>query len=138
MDASVVASWVIQGEPYQQNALKLKEDHLLGKISLSAPAVIAQEVGNALWKGVKLKRIAEADAREALQSLDDMKIELHDLFWSQISDTLRIASKLDLTVYDAAYLFISNKTKACVVTGDNKMYEKAKKDFRISHIKSYM
>ena len=138
MDASVVAKWVLPGEPYQENAVKLKEDHVSGVAFLSAPAFITQEVGNALWRAVKLGRIVEEDAQDALEALNDMGIELHELNWTQISQELSIACKLDLTIYDASYLLLSERLKASFITADNKLYEKSKKHFGLLHVKNYL
>jgi predicted nucleic acid-binding protein len=137
VDASVVAKWVLPGEPYQENAVKLKEDHVSGVAFLSAPAFIIQEVGNALWRAVKLGRIVEEDAQDALEALNDMRIELHELNWTEISQGLRIACKLDLTIYDASYLLLSEKLKASFITADNKLCEKSKKHFGLLHVKNY-
>jgi len=138
VDASVVAKWVLPGEAYQENALKLKEDHISGKASLSAPAFITQEVANALWRAVKMARTTEEDAQGALEALNDMRIELHELDWAHISQGLSIACKLDLTVYDATYLFLSDRMKADLITADNKLYEKSRKHFGVLHIKKYL
>ena len=138
MDASVVAKWVLPGEPYQENAVKLKQDYVSGITSLSAPAFITSEVGNALWRAVKLGRIIEEDAQEALKALNDMRIELHESDWVQASQGLSIACKLDLTIYDASYLALTDKTKAQFITADNKLYEKAKKHFGVLHLKNYL
>ena len=138
MDASVVAKWVLPGEPYQENAVKLKQDFVSGIASLSAPAFITSEVANALWRAVKLGRITEEDAQEALKALNDMRIELRESDWVQASRGLSIACKLDLTIYDASYLSLIDKTKAQFITADNKLYEKAKKHFGVLHLKNYL
>jgi predicted nucleic acid-binding protein len=137
VDASVVAKWVLPGEPYQENSIKLKNDHVLGLVKLCAPTFLVQEVANALWRAVKLRRLSEEDAKEALNSMNDMKIELYDLDWAQASQALEIACKLNLTLYDASYLFLANKMKARFITADNKMYEAAKAHFEILSVKDY-
>jgi predicted nucleic acid-binding protein len=65
VDASVVAKWVLPGEPYQENAVKLKEDFASGTAELCAPSFITQEVANSFWRAVKLGRLSEEDAQEA-------------------------------------------------------------------------
>lgn len=138
MDASVIAKWVLPGEPYQEKALRLKEDHVSGLIELSAPSVIVQEVANALWRATKPKRISEADAKEALKALNDMRIELHELNWAQTAQALSIACDLDLTIYDTSYVFLANELKIPFVTADKTLYETAKKRCKILHIKDYL
>jgi len=137
VDASVVAKWVLPGEPNQENAVKLKDDHVLGLVELHAPAFIVEEVANALWKATKLKRLSQQDSQEALNALNDMKIELHELDWAQAAQTLEIACKYDSALYDASYLFLANEIKAQFITADNKLYETVKDHFRVLNIKDY-
>lgn len=137
MDASVVAKWVLPVEMYQENALKLRNDNTSGKAELFAPTILSAEVANALWRAVKLKRLSEEDAQEALTTLGDTKIALCELDWSQISKVLKIACMLDSAIYDAAYLFLSDKIDAQLVTSDTKLYEKAKENFNVLHIRDY-
>jgi predicted nucleic acid-binding protein len=106
-------------------------------VELCAPSFIAVEVANALRRAINLERISEKDAQEALEALGDMKIELQETNWIQASDELNIACKLNLTVYDASYLLLASKTKTSLITADEKLYEKAKRHFRITHIKDY-
>ena len=137
MDASVVAKWVLPVEMYQENALKLRDDHVSERAELFAPTILTAEVANALWRAVKLKRLTEEDAQEALKTLGDTKITPYELDWSQISQVLKIACMLDSAIYDAAYLFLSDKIEAQLVTSDTKLYEKAKEHFHVLHIKDY-
>ncbi len=138
MDASVAAKWVLSGEPFEENAIKLKEDHLSGIAEICSPSLIVLEVANALWKAIKLSRILEEDAHEALSVLDNLGISLHELNWTEVSQGLNMASKLNLTIYDASYIFLSEKMKAQLITADDKLFEKAKKHFRVLHIKDYL
>lgn len=138
VDASVIAKWILPGEPYQENAVRLKEDYVSGIAELYAPSFIVEEVANALWRAIKLERISKEDAQETLKALNNMRIELHELNWAQASQELSIACKLDLTVYDATYLFLTNKIKARLITADKKLYETAKERFRILHVKDYL
>jgi len=138
VDASVVAKWILSGEPYQENTAKLKEDFVAGQVELCAPALVVNEVANALWRAIKLGRITENDAKEALKALGEMKIELYQSCWNEACQELSIACKLGLTVYDAAYLFLAEKTRASLITADEKLYESAKAHFRILHIKDYL
>jgi predicted nucleic acid-binding protein len=128
----------LPGEPFQDKALRLKEDHVSGLAALSAPCVIVQEVANALWRATRLKRISEADAKEALKALNDMRIELHYLNWAQTAQALSIACDLDLTIYDTSYVFLANELKVPLVTADKTLYDIGRKRFRILHIKDYL
>ena len=72
-----------------------------------------------------------------MKALNNLHINFHELNWSDISKVLNIAIKTDLTVYDAAYLFVSEKMNAQVITADDKMYQKGKGQFRVLHLKDY-
>jgi predicted nucleic acid-binding protein len=138
LDACVVVKWVLPGEPYEENALRLKENYLSGIDTVRAPSLMVHEVANSLWKAIKQRRITQEDAHEALKTLDNLNISLHELNWSEISTVLTIASKTDLTIYDASYLFLSEKMQAQVITADDKMYQKAKGQFKVLHLKDYV
>ena len=99
---------------------------------------VTQEVGNALWRATKLGRITETDAQDALEALNDMRIQLSELTWTQVSKGLGIACKLEIAIYDAAYLFLSEKSKTKFITADDKLYEKSKRHFEVLHIKNYV
>jgi predicted nucleic acid-binding protein len=137
VDASIIVKWILPGEPYQEAAVKIKEDFVYGLLELIAPNFIVEEVANALWRAIKLERISEKDAKEALEALGDMGIKLHETSWVQASQELNVACKLNLTVYDASYLILAEKTKTSLITADEKLCEKAKQHFRITHIKDY-
>lgn len=106
-------------------------------MELCAPNFIIEEVANALWRAIKLERISEKDAKMALEALGDMKIELHETNWVQASHELNLACKLNLTVYDASYLLLTNKTKTSLITADEKLYLNSKRHFKVTHIKEY-
>jgi predicted nucleic acid-binding protein len=129
--------WVLSGEPYEENSVRLKKDYLEGSINLIAPSLLAQEVANSLWKAQKQGRVLQDDAQEALQNLQGMRIKLHEFNWTEISEALNIAYKLNLAIYDSTYLLLSDKWKTQMVTADDQLYEKAKKEFQLLHIKNY-
>jgi len=137
VDASVIAKWILPGEAYQENAVRLKEDLVSGLTDLCAPSLIVEEVANTLWRAIELERISEKDAEEAVNALNDMRIELHETNWTQACQELNIACNLDLTVCDASYLLLVDRTKSSLITADQKLYEKAKELFKIIHVKEY-
>ncbi len=137
IDASVIAKWVLSGEPYEENSDRLKKDYLAGTINLIAPSIAVQEVANSLWKATTRGRILQEDAQEALKNLHGMRIELHEFNWAEISEAIGIACKLNLAIYDSTYLLLSEKLNTQLVTADDQLYQKAKEDFKLMHIKNY-
>ena len=138
VDASVVVKWVLHGEQEEENALKLKSDHVSGVAPLFAPSFLVSEVGNSLWKAVRQKRLIQESAHEALETLRNLNIVLHELSWSEISSVLKIAGETGLTVYDASYLYVSKQINAQIITADDKMYQKSKGRYNIMLLKDYL
>lgn len=138
LDASVAVKWVLSGELYDENAAKVKDDFVSNVSELCAPSLIMHEVANSVWKALKRKRIPEEKGQETLRFLDDLQVPLHELNWNEVSEVLTIASKLDITVYDACYLFLSEKMEAQLITADEKLYQKAKGRFEVLHVKDYV
>jgi predicted nucleic acid-binding protein len=132
-----VAKWVLSIEPYQENTLQLKDDYISKRVSLYAPTILTIEVTNVLWKAVKFKRMTQEDAQEALKTLGNINIGLHEFDWNEASQILNIGCKLETAIYDSTYLFLAQKIKAHFITSDNKLYEKAKGHFQVLHIKDY-
>ena len=138
LDASVAVKWVLSGEPYTEEANKLRDALLSGAVQVCAPSLLMHEVANSIWKAAMRRRISTADAHEALHGLDEVQIDLRELSPQQVAEELDIACEFDVTTYDAAYLLLSEKTKAKLVTADDKLYEKAKPHFRVVHLKDYV
>ena len=107
-------------------------------IELSSLGFVIQEVANTFWRATKLNRISAADAKEALKALNDIRIEVHELDWAQTAQVLDIACDLNLTIYDASYIFLAKETKAPLITADQTLYETARKWFKILHVKDYV
>ena len=122
-------------EIYQENADKLKHDYLRGLTQLFAPSFITQETANALWIAVKQKRIQQIDAKDALEFLQNTQLKLYELNWTDVSQSLAIACKIDIAVYDAAYLLLCDKIGGQLITADNRLFEKAKQHYKVTHIK---
>jgi len=70
--------------------------------------------------------------------LEYLQIPLEEVSWDTVLEIMNIANKLDMATYDAVYLFLGEKMKAQVVTADDKLYQKAKGQFRVLHLKDYV
>lgn len=138
VDASVAVKWVLSGEAYEENATKFKDNQLSENAEMFAPSLMIHEVANSLWKAIKLKRITQEDAFRAMKDLGDLQINLQEQYWTEVSREFAIAIKLDITTYDAAYLALSEKMNAPVITADDKLYEKAKGHFKVLHLRDYV
>jgi len=125
-------------EEYIEAALRLLKDYASGLINLSAPAILPLEIGNALWRAVKLNRLSQADAQLSLKKLGVVGLELYEIDWAEASEVLVIASQFDIAVYDATYLFLSDKLKVPFVTADDKLIHKVQNHFKLINLKEYV
>lgn len=129
---------MLSGEPYDNEANKLRDAVLSGAVRLCAPSLMLHEVANSLWKATKRKRITQAYAYEALKSFDDLQVTLQEITSEDAAEELKIASDFDIAAYDAAYLLLSKKMKAPLITADDALCEKAKADFKIVQFRDYV
>jgi predicted nucleic acid-binding protein len=96
------------------------------------------EVANSLWKAFKRSRIAAEDTRAALESFEDLQIDLYELTATDVTAELGIANKLEITCYDASYVALAEKLKAPLITADERLYRVTNGTYRIMHLKDYV
>lgn len=137
VDASVVAKWILPDESEEAGPSKLKQDLVEGRVELHAPSIMALEVANVLWMAAKAGRIARRDAIEALKALGGLGVVLHELGWEDMTEGLELASSLDMVTYDAAYLLVSGRLRAPLITADVALYERSKAKYRSVLIRDY-
>lgn len=137
VDASVVAKWVLPDESEEAGPAKLKQDLVEGRVELHAPSIMPVEVANVLWRAERAGRIARSDATEALRALGGLRLALHELGWDGILESFELASSLDVVMYDAAYLLVSSRLKAPLITADVSLYEKSKARYRSLLVRDY-
>lgn len=87
------------------------------------------ELGNTIWREHALKKSISFEgalekAQEAFRLLGVMRVERITTL-EEFEETMRIASKLGLTFYDAAYAQKAKAGGLTLVTEDRKLLEKA-------------
>ena len=106
---------------------KLDKDNFILDLTL-------YEVGNVIYKHIKKLKIMTPKETEKLLAIASewpniIRVEQEDL-----SKIETISVKLDLTFYDAAYLFYSAKHNMDLITSDRQMFEKSKKDYEVNFV----
>ena len=137
IDANVIAKWVLPGEPYEENALRLKEDMVNKSVILHSPDLLTYELGNILCKAAKKSRISNDNAISALPILATMNIALHSLAWEGSVEVLRSAIELNLSTYDVSYLRLGKALGTSVLTADEKLWKSAKEKYDVTLLKDY-
>ena len=121
VDASVAVKWILP-ESGSSAAAALRELNA----DLSAPSLIAVEVGNALWKAVRRGSVTRS---EALEGFEAALISLQSLI--PIEElrvrALTLAIELRHPIYDCFYLALAQRENALLVTADEAMFTAAGK-----------
>jgi len=124
VDVSVAAKWIIPGEPWEEEANNLKRAIVLGRVDAYAPTLLTYELASVLLKAVKRGVLKAADGIEALKAVGSLGISLAPVLWEEVAEVFEAANSTSLTIYDAAYLWLSKKLDAALVTADEKLCKK--------------
>ena len=81
------------------------------------------EVGNALW--VEVKHGLVVDWLPVVKAWIEVFRGLKELKVEDLVDVEELATRLDVTFYDAAYIFTANRMGLILVTEDEEMRDKA-------------
>jgi predicted nucleic acid-binding protein len=105
-------------------ALSKEAERLLdGADVLFAPDFLLIEVGNIVWKKVRLGELARADGDAALAALRSGPVGLVDTT-PLVARALHLAHDIDHPVYDCLYLATSEAVEATVATADRRFFER--------------
>ena len=120
LDASAAAKWFLNEEDTDK-ALALRDAHIEGDLSLTAPDLIVYEVANALNYHPKL---SDDDLDASLKTLLELELDLVPPSVEFCSHMANTARKLAISVYDASYIALSDMIATNLVTADRKLHEK--------------
>jgi predicted nucleic acid-binding protein len=114
VDASAVAAILFDEPCAEQTAARL------GASTLVAPALLEYELGNVCWK--KCRRHPEqAEAiRKSLRLFAALEVQLHDV---NATEVLELAHRVDVSFYDASYLWLARQLGLPLVTLDKRLQQ---------------
>ncbi len=124
LDASVGVKWFAStGEDNLIEALDIRRAHIEGKAFIAVPDLFYYEVANALT----YKKALPLDEIElAIASLFDVSLQSEILEAELARDSVKLARRLGLTVYDACYAVIAAKKSCPLVTANPRHQGKAR------------
>ncbi len=128
VDASVAIKWFVP-EVHTEAAARLLE----GDNQLLAPDLLFPEFGNILWKKTRRSEIRASEAREILQALAIVPLQIHSA-QSLIESAFEIAHGLERSIYDSVYLSLAVINECRMITADKKFYIVLKKSSLADHI----
>lgn len=125
LDSSVAVSWYLVDERRQATLEILARVVDTGAI---VPMHWKVEVGNALLMALRRKRISADQRSYAIQQLTDLQLETDDLTLEQAwSDSLALAERFALSLYDACYLELAQRRALPLATLDADLRKAGKK-----------
>ena len=122
LDASVAAKWFLPPgkELLVDEAVRVLRAFQSGDCRLMAPDLFWAEMGNILWKAVRMGRMPAASCDAAVQSLGQVGIATFPCL-PLLKDAMAIAMAFDRTVCDAVYVALALVSDAPLVTADERL-----------------
>lgn len=122
LDASVALKWAIPpaNETLSAESIQLLQEYVNGKVDFLVPDIFWAEVGNVIWKGVRLRRWSRAAAdriASEMQARNFSTVPSRTL----LTEALRIALAYDRTVYDCLYVALAIRSKSQMITADERL-----------------
>ena len=109
-DASVGVAWVHPAQATPQTRLLLQA--VYDGAPVEVPAIWSLEISNALLVLVRRKKLFEAERQAALAALRMVAVKIdHEMSVLAFTKLSAIASKYQLSVYDAAYFELAQRRK---------------------------
>ncbi|MCC6363695.1 MAG: type II toxin-antitoxin system VapC family toxin [Bryobacterales bacterium] len=122
VDASVAAKWFLPSaqEPLAIEARQLLEEHAAGHLKIEVPDLFWPELGNILWKAVRVNRMTRQTAEEAIAALEGSPL-ITIPSASLWKDAFALAVTFDRTVYDSIYVALAVVSGISMVTADEQL-----------------
>ena len=122
LDVSVAAKWVLSesGENLTTEALQVLREFGSGHVRFLVPDLFWLELGNVLWKAVRVGRCAEADAQINLTQMRERAFETLSST-ALLEQALSLAITFDRTMYDCVYLALAVQARCELLTADERL-----------------
>lgn len=119
MDASIVLAWLLPDE--REAAInRIFAVYRQKKGHIYAPKLLIYELINGLKTAIVRKRIRWPEAKESIKVFKAMNFELIDQGGEE-ETILKLANRLNLSVYDAAYVALAKKLKVKLLSLDKSL-----------------
>jgi predicted nucleic acid-binding protein len=125
-DASVAVAWVHPAQATPQTRQLLQSMH--DGAPVEVPAIWPLEISNALLVLVRRKKLFEAERQAALAALQKVAVKIdYEMSVLAFTKLSAIASKHQLSVYDAAYFELAQRRKLPLACKDGPLREAARR-----------
>jgi len=129
-DASVIVKWFVE-EEYSREARLLREAYAAGTVDIAVPSLLPFEVLNTLkYSG----GFGEEELKEVSTVLDDFQFTTYELTEELARNSIEIAMRKGVTIYDASYVALAKLLKTTAYTADTKLIRKINNPTLVKHI----
>lgn len=125
VDASIIVKWFIK-EQNSDLALKIRDRFVDGQLELLAPDLLHYEILNALKYS---KLFSQDNLASAAASLENYGITQFPLIGDYAQEVVKLAEEYNLSIYDAAYIGLTNILDVCAYSADKKLVDKIRVDY---------
>lgn len=122
LDASVAAKWFLPPvqEPLAAEARRVLRTFSSGTCRFTVPDLFWSEMGNILWKAVRLGRLPAASCDAAVESLARSGIATFPGL-PLLRDAMAIARAFDRPLYDSLYVALAVSSNSPLLTADERL-----------------
>ncbi|HEY4932645.1 MAG TPA: type II toxin-antitoxin system VapC family toxin [Terriglobales bacterium] len=122
IDASVAAKWCLPAvqEPLLAEANELLGRQVAGRVRFLVPDLFWAEMGNVLWKAVRVGRCTRQFAESSLSLLKQRQLPTVSTE-SLVEQAFAIAVTYNRSAYDSVYVALALETGGQLVTADEKL-----------------
>lgn len=114
VDSSFVLAFLLPSEK-SKHVDEIFTRYKEGEIKLISSHLLPFEVGNGLKTALLRKRLRVKEVKILLRAFLDLEIELEEI---DTEETFKLALSQNLTMYDAAYLFLATAKRIPLLTLD--------------------
>ena len=124
IDASVASAWCFPDErtDYTQAVFQAVSSSTVEAV---APRLWAYEIRNSILMGLRRGRLSKLDSDHFLISLNELNMRLSEP--ASYNEMFSLAQEYDLTVYDAAYLYVAMQERLPLASLDRQLVRAAQK-----------
>jgi predicted nucleic acid-binding protein len=118
IDASVVLAWQFKDEAneYADSIVARLRDE-----EAAAPAIWPLEIANAFLVGIRRARITPQEAAAAIAMVLDLPVAVRSHAALVVQNVLEFAQTLDLSAYDASYIYLAKREQLPIATLDGRL-----------------
>jgi predicted nucleic acid-binding protein len=132
-DASVIVKFFVN-EEYTERALALRDAYISNQLELSEPSLMIYEVLNAVR--FSKRNFTREELNMILRSMHEYEFNITEINYDLSVKITEISTKYRISIYDATYVALAEKTKSKLYTSDSKLIKAVNLHF-IKHIKDF-